>query len=257
MRRVRLAHYTSALALLCLSSAALAQPADPPGATQPDGRARPAPTRSDAQQPSPPPEQPPAPSLEPPPAPPPAPTPAPAADAPSPAAAELRVTATDPSAAEQEVSASGSAAAEPPKPRIADFRVSLARGLSWDLNVEAGVGLPLSGELDKKSRYMGRLRLGLLVADEPFFLALGVVGELGGLVGQGAGLQLELLDFYTGLSAHGGVLYAGQGAWTTHLGLGFAIFGVEWTHAYEAHPDARNALFFKVHVPIGVIALML
>jgi len=150
------------------------------------------------------------------------------------------------------------APAKAAKPGVLDLSVNLARGPSWDVSLEGGGGVPLGGgELDRHSRFMGRLRVGLLLASEPLFLAIGAVGELGGLVGAGAGLQVEILNAYSGLSAHTGVVYGGDRRLTTHLGVGLAIFAIEWTHSYDHRPEARNALFFKVHVPIGVIVRMM
>lgn len=142
------------------------------------------------------------------------------------------------------------------KPRVLDLSVNLTRGLFWDLSLQGGVGVPLGGDLDRHGRFMGRLRAGLLLASEPLFVGLGATGELGGLVGAGGGLQVEVLNAYSGLSAQAGVAYGGDRRLTTHVGVGLAIFAVEWTHSYESRPEARNALFFKLSLPIGVIVQM-
>lgn len=148
-----------------------------------------------------------------------------------------------------------SSAVPPRNTAVVDYSVIMARGWSWDLAVEAGVGLALRGDRDQ--RFMGRARGGVLAAREPLFFALGVTGEAGGLLGWGVGLQLAFVQSETGLSAQAGAAYTSPSRFASHLGIGFAIFGVEWMHSYERASRSCDAVFFKLHVPIGVLTMLI
>lgn len=113
------------------------------------------------------------------------------------------------------------------------------------LSVGAGIGLG-NGLSDN---VFARLRLGGLLAYEPWIVNLGITGEVGGLAELGVGGELEI-NHFGGLwlqlngSRVDGAQYMG------HLALGFALFGVEWQHRFGGGDD--NALVFLLRLPIGI-----
>jgi hypothetical protein len=124
----------------------------------------------------------------------------------------------------------------------------LVRGVSWDLQLEGGGGLGLNGSLD--DNFIGRIRAGGLLADEPWIFNLGVTGELGGLASRGVGAALEV-NHFGGPWIRAGASYVRGDAIMSRASLGFAIFSVEWQHRFRAwEPD--DALMFQVRIPIGI-----
>jgi len=122
------------------------------------------------------------------------------------------------------------------------------RGVSWDFELELGVGFAVQGDLDDE--LLGRARGGVLFIQEPFFLSVGVTGEVGGLAGYGVGLQGDLIHLWGGYTFQVGAEYAEGGAWIVHAGLGYAILSAEWQHDFDTDADA---LFFKLRIPIGIV----
>ena len=170
-----------------------------------------------------------------------APKPAPATPAATPAAPE-------PSAA----------ATRRPEPR---------RELTWDLNLEGGLGHSLADGGGFSG--FGRVRGGLLLIDAsqvgaPRFYSLGVFTDLSNLdpearaVRDGMivtyGVQGEVLDLNSGLWAQLGIgvdtaprpVFVGS--------VGWSLFGFEAQGRFDPEAGAYAALFGKLRVPIGIIA---
>jgi len=121
------------------------------------------------------------------------------------------------------------------------------RGASWDFQLEGGFAVALKNDLPH--HWFGRARAGMLILHEPLLLAFGPTIELGGLVGLGVGGQLDIVDLATGMSIEAGGAFATDGAFVSHVSLGYALFGLEWQQRFGEGSAA--ALVFKLRVPIG------
>jgi hypothetical protein len=121
-------------------------------------------------------------------------------------------------------------------------------GISWDLALEGGYGVRLSGTLD--DQFLGRARVGGLFLSDPWVLQLGVLGELGGLSSAGVGVQGQAVHLRSGFwSQLGGAVGHGSD-FVSYVSVGWTLLGVEWQHRYTSTAD--NALFFKISLPIGL-----
>jgi hypothetical protein len=120
-------------------------------------------------------------------------------------------------------------------------------GVFPDAALSVGAGIGLGNGLS--DNVFARLRLGGLLAYEPWVVNLGITGEVGGLAELGLGGELEV-NHFGGLwlqlngSRVDGAQYMG------HLALGFTLFGVEWQHRFGGSDD--NALLFLLRLPIGI-----
>jgi hypothetical protein len=124
----------------------------------------------------------------------------------------------------------------------------LIKGFSWDLQLEGGAGFGIGDRVD--DTFLGRIRAGALLADEPLIYNLGLTGELGGLASRGVGAAIEV-NHFGGPWIRAGLSYVRGDDWMTRASLGFAIFSLEWQHRFAAW-QPRNALMFQVRLPIGI-----
>lgn len=126
------------------------------------------------------------------------------------------------------------------------------RGVSWDAQLEGGLGIALRNDLPHS--WFGRARVGMLVVHEPLIFAFGPTVEVGGLIGLGVGGQVDLIHLATGMSLEAGGAAAASDELVTHLSLGYSIFGLEWQHRFAR--QSADALMFRLRVPVGVIAFL-
>ena len=120
-------------------------------------------------------------------------------------------------------------------------------GVFPDAALSVGAGIGLGNGLS--DNVFARLRLGGLLADEPFIVNLGVTGEVGGLAELGAGAELEVNHFGgLWLQVNGSRVDGAQ--YMGHLALGYTLLGVEWQHRFGGSDD--NALLFLLRLPIGI-----
>jgi hypothetical protein len=120
-------------------------------------------------------------------------------------------------------------------------------GLWPDVALAVGGGIGAGNSM--ASNALARARLGGLWAYEPFVLNLGVSGEVGGLGGLGAGLELEVNHFGGGF-LRGGLLRVRGGDTMSQLALGFTVLGLEWHHRFDS--PRSDAVLFTVRLPIGI-----
>ena len=148
------------------------------------------------------------------------------------------------------VQPSGSA----PMQFIGDGAVFLPRrsGVSWDFQIEGGWAASLKNELPH--HWFGRARAGMLILYEPLLAAFGPTFELGGLIGSGVGGQLDLVNISAGYSIEAGGAFAFDGAFVSHLSIGFALFGVEWQQRFG--DGAAAAILFKLRIPVGAFVYL-
>ncbi|HQP38803.1 MAG TPA: hypothetical protein PLI95_26645 [Polyangiaceae bacterium] len=128
------------------------------------------------------------------------------------------------------------------------------RGIGWDLNIDGAYGT-LLGEVDRDSKGtgFGRIRAGVLFANEPFYYALGPTFETSNLAGATFGLQGEVVNIGSGLYAQIGGLVDSHAKLGAMGALGWSLFGVEYQ--YRSYEDLGNvsALYAKVRIPISMI----
>lgn len=128
------------------------------------------------------------------------------------------------------------------------------RGITWDVQLEGGIGLQLADDVVFIG--FGRLRGGLLWLLEPWLLFAGVTGEVGRLANYGVGAQLEVAHTENGMSGQLGMTYADGARGIFHASVGYALLNLEWQHDFGGR-YASNALFLKLRVPIGALAALL
>jgi hypothetical protein len=95
------------------------------------------------------------------------------------------------------------------------------------------------------------MRAGVLFANEPLILNIGITGELGGLASRGVGLVAEL-NHFGGPFLRAGLCYVRGPDAMSRLSLGFAIFSIEWQHRLFADWEPKHALLFQIRIPIGI-----
>jgi len=118
-----------------------------------------------------------------------------------------------------------------------------------DLALTFGGGIGLEHSL--YSNVMARLRVGALLAAEPFFYHLGVTGEVGGLAEHGYGLEAEINHIH-GLFLRVGMQRVAGDEWMSEVGFGIAVAGLEWHHRWTPGDDDYNALMLTIRLPIGI-----
>ncbi|HKP58146.1 MAG TPA: hypothetical protein VJV78_15545, partial [Polyangiales bacterium] len=122
-----------------------------------------------------------------------------------------------------------------------------ARGLAPDAQLTGGIGAALNGKLD--NLFLGRLRLGVLYAFDPFWVGAGAIAEVGALPGLSLGGELEFNQIQ-GWFGNVGLAYAEHQRITGHLTLGYMVFGVEWQHDFT-RSKPNDALLASVRLPLG------
>lgn len=127
------------------------------------------------------------------------------------------------------------------------------RRLFPDLQIEAGGGIQLRGDLDR--HYLARLRLGAILPVDPWIFGAGLTGEVGGAVELGMGAVLDAIHLESGFSLEVGMAFGRAEGALFRAGIGWSIFGVEVQHLFA--PAPIDALFFKIRVPLGILAMAL
>lgn len=130
------------------------------------------------------------------------------------------------------------------------------RELTWDLNLEGGVGKRfLDGE---GLGGFGRIRAGLLHIDEsdiasPRLLALGLTYDLSDFEPATFGIQGELISVGSGLWAQVGGMIDTEPRPGFMGALGWSLFGAEAQVRWDEPHGATFGLYGKVRIPISVI----
>jgi hypothetical protein len=121
------------------------------------------------------------------------------------------------------------------------------KGIGPDIATAGGVGFGLGSKID--NNFLGRLRLGVLYAFEPYWINGGLTLEAGALSNLALGGEIEANSFH-GWFANLGLAYSRDEYVTGHLSAGYTIFGLEYEHAF-ADRKPREALLFIVRFPLG------
>ena len=132
---------------------------------------------------------------------------------------------------------------------------ALMRGVSWDVDVEGGVAFAPRRSVPHD--FFARLRAGVLLVREPLFIGFGPVAEVGGLSEWGFGGQVDLVHIWAGYALHLGGVYAKGDDFVLHAAIGYTLFSIEYQHHFGEDPAASDALFFKIGIPIGILAYSL
>ena len=120
-------------------------------------------------------------------------------------------------------------------------------GLALDLQPEFGVTL-LAGGRSERSKWLGRLRAGMLVARDPIFVATGAIVEVGGLAQRALGVASELTHL-NGLWGRVAAVRGRRAQFGLQLAWGWSWFGLEWQRRFG---QPANALLFVVRAPLGI-----
>lgn len=156
----------------------------------------------------------------------------------------------DNAAAEADDTERGVTLVQPPE--VGDG-VALRRGVHWDVNLEGGGGFGVAGRL-RRQNYLGRMRAGVLLINEPYFLSIGPTGEVGGLAEYGVGLEADVVQLWQGFHMNVGGTFAKNNRLVFHAGLGLSLFGMEWQFRVPTDNDkGAVALFFTLRLPIGIM----
>ncbi|HKU43911.1 MAG TPA: hypothetical protein VJR89_37380 [Polyangiales bacterium] len=124
---------------------------------------------------------------------------------------------------------------------------SRIQGFAPDAQVQGGIGAAARGTIE--NYFLGRLRIGALYADEPYWYSAGLTLEAGALPGLAIGGEIEWNQF-SGWFAAAGLSYARDDRLIGHVGFGYTIVGVEWQHDFErARPN--EGLLVTIRFPLG------
>jgi hypothetical protein len=122
--------------------------------------------------------------------------------------------------------------------------------LSWDLNLEGGLG-----SAPPTLFALGRLRAGLLVYQGPWYGAVGVTYEISTLALAAIGVQGEILHLGTGLWAQLGGALSTRGQPSAMFAFGWSLVGIEgeWRAPTLAGPNW--VILGKLRIPVALIVM--
>lgn len=132
--------------------------------------------------------------------------------------------------------------------------------VTWDLNLDGAIGHSFEGEGHLSG--FGRVRGGLLLFNEsdlqaPVFYALGLTYELSDFSPATFGLQVEAISLNSGLWLQLGAMVDVQPRPGAMAAVGFSLVGAEAQVRWSEGEGAFFALFAKLRIPLGVIAVAL
>ena len=152
--------------------------------------------------------------------------------------------------------AGGPGAAAAPHGTTPDER-RVTRFVTWDLNLEGGVGYSFAGQGEVAG--FGRVRGGLLLVDSsdlsaPMFYSLGFFAD-GASVEHGVtyGVQGEVLSLNSGFWAQVGAGVDVAPRPVVLGSVGWSVFGVEAQGRFDPDAGAYAVLFGKLRIPIGIV----
>ncbi len=141
-----------------------------------------------------------------------------------------------------------------PNPASSYRGIPRDRGIGWDLNIEGAYG-SLLGEVDRDSKGtgFGRIRAGVLFANEPFYYAIGPTFETSNLAGATFGLQGEVVNIGSGLYLQAGGLVDSHAKLGALGAIGWSLFGVEYQYRSYEDLGSVSAVYAKIRIPISMI----
>jgi len=146
--------------------------------------------------------------------------------------------------------------AGPPIVRSGSGRIGIPRdvGWGWDINLDGGPGW-LVGDTQGENRFLGfgRIRAGLLRADDPSYFALGLTYQMSSLCAATFGIQAEVLSIASGAWLQLGGLVDYQANFGVSAAIGLSLFGLEYQ--YRGYPETGyvSGAFLTLRVPVSMI----
>lgn len=135
-----------------------------------------------------------------------------------------------------------------------------SRYITWDANVDGALGYAY--ERDGHLSGFGRVRAGVLFVNEediqaPAFRAIGLTYDFSDLTPATFGLQFETLSLNSGAWFQAGAMVDIQPRPGFMLAAGLSLIGVEGQVRWSKEEGAFLAVYGKLRVPVGIIAVAL
>jgi hypothetical protein len=135
-----------------------------------------------------------------------------------------------------------------------------SRYITWDANVDGALGYAYEG--DGHLSGFGRVRAGVLFVNEediqaPAFRAIGLTYDVSDLTPATFGLQFETLSLNSGAWFQAGAMVDIQPRPGFMLAAGLSLIGVEGQVRWSKEEGAFLAVYGKLRVPVGIIAVAL
>jgi hypothetical protein len=131
------------------------------------------------------------------------------------------------------------------------------KGISPELTITGGVKLWKSDNAATRW-WMGRVRAGVLFYNEPSFLAVGIAGQFGALDSRALGLEVQVMDLWSGFWGQGGVYPIDSTHGTTlEATIGYGLFGLEYQRRVSGAREGDQTLCLFLNVPLGMLRVVL
>ena len=127
-------------------------------------------------------------------------------------------------------------------------------GWGWDLNLDGGPGW-LLGDTQGEKRFhgFGRVRAGLLRAEDPAYYALGLTYQVSSRCVATFGIQAEALSIAAGTWLQIGGLVDYKGNLGLSVAVGISLFGLEYEYRGYEETGYVSAGYITLRVPVSMI----
>ena len=125
----------------------------------------------------------------------------------------------------------------------------LSRGVTWDANLEGGVGAVFAHPVD--SIAFARARAGVTLVRDPLLETLGITYEYSGPATFGLLADVSLLE--TGFWGQIGAMMDVKGHAGGMLAFGWALVGVEGEYRGAESMDPAWAIYGKLRIPVSIL----
>lgn len=130
------------------------------------------------------------------------------------------------------------------------------QGISPDFTITGGVRLWHSDNAASRW-WMARVRAGVLIYQEPRFLSVGIAGQFGGLDSRSLGVEVQMMDLWSGFWGQAGVfpIDSTHGV-TLEAALGYGLFGLEYQRRVSGAREGDQTLCLFLNVPLGLLRVV-
>ncbi len=131
------------------------------------------------------------------------------------------------------------------------------KGISPEFTITGGVKLWKSDNAATRW-WMGRVRAGALFYNEPSFLAVGLAAQFGALDSRALGVEVQVMDLWSGFWGQGGVYPIDSTHGTTlEATIGYGLFGLEYQRRVSGAREGDQTLCLFLNVPLGMLRVVL
>ena len=127
------------------------------------------------------------------------------------------------------------------------------RGIAPDLTVATGVRV-WQGDHDTVRRFMGKIRAGVTMYNEPNFLLVGVTGQINTLGSSSLGVEAAVLNMVSGIWGQAEIMpLDSKSGIIGGVSFGYALFGLEYQRRLTGDLRDQQSMTLMINVPLGAI----